>query len=75
VQLHRELASRRPDAFRPDLGMSPSNLGNRLGEVCRREAALSAAEEALTIRLVLASQRPDASLPEVAESLAVQASA
>jgi len=55
--------------------MSPSNLGNRLGEVCRREAALSAAEEALTIRLVLASQRPDASLPEVAESLAVQASA
>ena len=45
--LYRELAAARPDAFRPDLAMSLSNLASFLSELGRHEAALAAAEEAV----------------------------
>ncbi|MFN7767762.1 MAG: tetratricopeptide repeat protein, partial [Planctomycetaceae bacterium] len=46
-----------------------NNLGNRLSELGRREAALAAAEEAVRIRRTLAAERPDAFLPDLAGSL------
>ncbi|MFN7804691.1 MAG: tetratricopeptide repeat protein, partial [Planctomycetaceae bacterium] len=46
-----------------------NNLGNRLSELGRREAALAAAEEAVRIRRTLAAERPDAFLPDLAASL------
>ena len=46
-----------------------NNLGIGLSELGRREAALAAAEEAVRIRRVLAGERPDAFLPDLALSL------
>jgi hypothetical protein len=47
VAHYRELADARPDAFVPDLAMSLNNLANHLSHLDRREAALSASEEAI----------------------------
>ncbi|MEW6529660.1 MAG: tetratricopeptide repeat protein [Thermodesulfobacteriota bacterium] len=46
-----------------------NNLGNRLCDLGRREEALKAADEAVTIRRELARARPDAFLPHLAGSL------
>jgi tetratricopeptide (TPR) repeat protein len=46
-----------------------NNLGNTLSELGRREAALAAAEEAVTAYRTLAAERPDAFLPILAASL------
>ena len=46
-----------------------NNLGVRLGALGRREAALAATEEAVTIRRTLAQEQPDAFLPDLAMSL------
>ena len=69
VTIRRELAQARPDAFRPDLAVSLSNLSARLYGVGRREDALTAIEEAVTIRRELAQARPDAFRPDLAASL------
>src|ERR1019366_2974089 len=45
------------------------DLSNRLGDLGRREEALAAIEEAVTIRRELARARPDAFLPDLATSL------
>jgi hypothetical protein len=45
------------------------DLSNRLGDLGRREEALAAIEEAVTIRRELARARPDAFLPDLAMSL------
>ena len=58
VQIRRELAAARPDAFRPDLAMSLTNQSNRLAELGRREDALTAITEAVQIRRELAEQNP-----------------
>ena len=47
-------------------------LSNRLGDLGRREEALAAIEEAVTIRRQLAQDRPDAFLPDLATSLSHQ---
>jgi hypothetical protein len=52
-------ATARPDAFRPDLGESLTNLSMRLGEPGPREDALAAIEEAVTIHRELAAGWPD----------------
>ena len=67
------MAAQRPDAFRPDLAASLNNLANRLSEVGDREAALTAAREAVDLYRALAAQRPDAFRPDLAMSLWVLA--
>ena len=49
--------------------MSLNNLSVRLGELGRREEALAAIQEAVTIRRELAAARPDAFRPDLASSL------
>jgi hypothetical protein len=63
------MASGEPDAFRPDLAMSLNNLSIRLAGLGRREDALAAIEEAVTIRRELAAARPDVFRPDLANSL------
>lgn len=58
VAIRRELAAARPDAFRPDLAMAPSNQSNHLSDLGRREEALAAAEEAAATYRDLAAARP-----------------
>ena len=58
-----------PDALRSDLARSLNNLSNRLADVGRREDALAAIEEAVTIRRELAAARPDEFRPGLAGSL------
>jgi hypothetical protein len=67
--IRRELATARPDAFRPDLATSLNNLSNRLADLGRREDALAAIQEAAGIRRELATARPDAFRPALATSL------
>ncbi|MBM4328263.1 MAG: tetratricopeptide repeat protein [Deltaproteobacteria bacterium] len=69
VEIYRDLAKARPDAFLPDLAMSLNNLGGRLSNLGRREEALEAAQEATEIYQGLAKARPDAFLPDLAMSL------
>ena len=49
--------------------MALNNLGNRLSELGRREAALGPAEEAVKIRRKLAAANPDAYEPDLATAL------
>ena len=49
--------------------MSLNNLAVRLADLGRREDALAAIEEAVTIRRQLAAARPDAFRPDLATSL------
>ena len=69
VQIRRQLALQRPDAFLPDLAGSLNNLANMLSDVGRREEALVHAEEAVQIYRQLAQQLPGAFLPNLAGSL------
>ncbi|MBL8291463.1 MAG: tetratricopeptide repeat protein [Bryobacterales bacterium] len=69
LEIYRQLAAARPDAFLPDLARSLSNYGNCLSDTGQREAALKAAREALQIYRQLAAARPDAFLPDLAMSL------
>ncbi|MBI2886741.1 MAG: tetratricopeptide repeat protein [Chloroflexi bacterium] len=69
VALYRELAARRPEAFRPDLAGSLNNLANRLSELGRREEALAPAQEAVALRRELAARQPEAFRPDLAGSL------
>ncbi|EAU66905.1 tetratricopeptide repeat family [Stigmatella aurantiaca DW4/3-1] len=69
VGLHRELAQRNPDAFRPALAGSLNNLGNRLGTLGRPEEALEATHEAVGLHRELAQRNPDAFRPDLAVSL------
>ena len=59
----------RPDAFRPGLAVSLNDQSVDLGDLGRREDALAACEEAVTIRRELAAARPDAFRPGLAMSL------
>jgi tetratricopeptide (TPR) repeat protein len=58
-----------PNVFLPDLARSLNNLGNRLGELGRREEALAAARDATDVCRRLAAERPDAFSPFLAGSL------
>ena len=49
VDVYRELARARPDAFLPDLATSLNNQSNRLSDLGRREDALAAIEEAVDV--------------------------
>ena len=57
-----------PDAANRLAG-SLNNLSVRLGDLGRREDALAAIEEAVTLRRELATARPDAFVPDLAMSL------
>ena len=59
--------------FRPDLAMSLNNLAVLLAELGRREEALAAIQEAVTIRRELAARWPDAYHHELEQSLQVAA--
>ena len=54
---------------RPERARVLNNLGNRLGDLGRREEALQATDEAVGLHRQLASQCPDAFLPDLASSL------
>jgi tetratricopeptide (TPR) repeat protein len=69
VELLRNLASERPDAFMPDLAMSLSDLGNNLSAVGDREGTLAATRECVELFRKLVSVHPDAFMPELATSL------
>ena len=69
VGLYRKLARDHPDAVRPGLARSLSNLGNHYWDVGRPEDALAAEEEAVSIRRELAEARPDVFQPDLATSL------
>ncbi len=75
VDIRRQLAQSRPDAFLPDLARSLNNYGNRLSQLGRREEALAAAGEAVALYRQLVQSRPDAFLPDLASSLAALGSA
>ena len=49
VDIRRELAAARPDAFLPDLATSLNNLSRRLADLGRREDALAAITEAVEL--------------------------
>ena len=66
---YRQLAEASPDAYLPDLAAALNNLGVRLAEAGQRQAALAAAQEAVTIRRQLAEASPDAYLPDLATAL------
>ena len=69
VDLHRELAQARPEAFLPNLAMSLDNLGNRQSELGQHEAALASTQEAVDLHRELAQARPEAFPPDLAMSL------
>ena len=68
VTTYRALATKRPDAFLPDLAASLDSLGDRLTSLGRRDQALAAIGEAVTTYRVLAQARP-AFRPDLAVSL------
>ncbi len=55
----------------PVLAVGLNNLAHRFSALGRREEALAAAEEAVTLRRALAAARPDAFTPALATSLSV----
>ena len=63
----------RPEVFRPDLASSLTNLSPLLAGLGRREEALAAIQEAVTIRRELAASWPDAYHHELEQSLRVVA--
>jgi Tetratricopeptide repeat len=67
----RRIAAARPDAFRPALATSLNNLSVRLVGLGRREEALAAIQEAVTIRRELATRWPDAYQHDLEQSLQV----
>jgi tetratricopeptide (TPR) repeat protein len=69
VDLYRQLAAARPDAFLPELARSLNNTGVMLSDLGRREEALAAAQEAVDLYRQLAAARPDAFLPDLASGL------
>ncbi|WP_340686379.1 tetratricopeptide repeat protein [Amycolatopsis coloradensis] len=69
IEIRRQLAEQRPNAFLPDLAASLHNLAIRLGDLGRREEALEAITEAVITYHQLAEQRPDTFLPNLAASL------
>ena len=64
VEICRELAAARPDAFRPDLASVADQPVQRLAALGRREDALDAITEAVATYRELAAARPDAFRPE-----------
>ncbi len=68
TQNRAEARGGEPDAA-SHLAGSLNNLSNRLGDLGRREEALAAIQEAVTIRRELAAARPDAFRPALAGSL------
>ncbi len=69
VEIYRQLAEDRPDAFLPDLAGSLNNLGAMFSALGHRDEALEATAQAVEIYRQLAKDRPDAFLPDLAGSL------
>ena len=67
-QYRADASGGEPDAA-SRLAMSLNSLSNRLGDLGRREEALAAIQEAITIGRELAAARPDAFRPDLAMSL------
>ena len=63
----------RTEGAQSELGRLMNNLSVRLSALGRREEALAQAEEAVRLYRQLAKARPDAFLPDLARSLAVEA--
>jgi Trypsin-like peptidase domain/Tetratricopeptide repeat len=73
VAATRAAATQDPDTYLPDLAMALNNQANRLGALSRREHALAAINEAVTVYRDLAAGDPDTYLPDLAMSLNNQA--
>jgi tetratricopeptide (TPR) repeat protein len=69
VEIYRQLAQTRPDAFLPDLAGSLNNLGTSLSVLGRRGEALCATQEAVESYRKLAQTSPASFLPNLAGSL------
>ena len=67
--LYRDLAHANVAAHLPGLAAAVNNLAIQLAEAGRRDEALVAAEEAVTIRRDLAARNPAAYLPDLAGSV------
>jgi tetratricopeptide (TPR) repeat protein len=65
----RHAADRDPQRHTPTLAIALNNQSKMLSDLGRREDALTAIEEAVTIRRRLPDARPDAFLPDLALSL------
>ena len=73
VAIHREQATKAPDAYRPSLAAALNNLSNQLSRDGVHEEALSLAREATDLYRDLAAQAPDAWRPGLAKSLFILA--
>jgi tetratricopeptide (TPR) repeat protein len=69
VDLRRQLAADRSDAFNPDLAASLNNLSSCLSDLGHRERALEVIQEAVDLYRQLAADRPQAFNPDLAMSL------
>ncbi|HNI43553.1 MAG TPA: tetratricopeptide repeat protein, partial [Chitinophagales bacterium] len=69
LQLYRQLATKNPDAYLPDVATTLNNLGNLLKNNNEMSVAKTYIEEALQITRQLATKNPDAYLPDVATTL------
>ena len=65
-------AERHPDAYLPNLAGSLNNISVDLGELGRGAEGLTAAEESVKIRRVLAERHPDTYLPNLAIPLGLR---
>mgnify|MGYP000852443472 CR=1 FL=1 len=68
VTLYRDLATRYPDRYTPDLARSLTNLGIRFSELGKPDQALPVTEEAVTLRRDLATRYPDRYTPDLARA-------
>ena len=66
IQIYRQLADARPEAFLPNLAGALNNHSNALSDLGRREDALANIEEAIQIYRQLADARPEAFLADLA---------
>ncbi|GGR63981.1 hypothetical protein [Streptomyces roseolus] len=73
VAFRRALADANPDACLPDLAMPLDNISIQLGKAGRREEGLAAAQEAVTIRRILAKEGPNLSGDDLQRSLGIAA--
>lgn len=69
LDLRRQLATRYPDAFEPELAISLNNLGLVLRSLGRLEESLDATQEAISLRRRLAVDRPEVFEPYLVSSL------
>src|ERR1700722_1128824 len=69
VEVYRQLAAVRPEAYNRNLAASVNNLSNRLSDMGLREDALQAIQETVEMRRRLAADHPATFNPDLSQSL------